>query len=908
MWDAFPVNRGHALVITHRHVPDWHAASNAEKHALIEAVEAAIEQVHQRHRPDGINIGVNVRAAAGQTVPHLHLHVIPRYWGDVPDPRGGVRHVIPSRGSYLPASESAQPAIPVAAVNGLESAPMIEPLGIDLRTAIGADLAVAFVTESGLSLLEPHLLGLLERGGRLRLLTGDYLSVTEPRALRRLLDWQRQHDADGQSEGRIELRVFETGPETGFHPKLYVVWQPGDRVNAYVGSSNLTRHALAAAIEWNQRISGRRDEPPILEIRDRFERLFIDPRTATLTDRWIDAYARRRGMWDPIGRPPPEPAAPVPIPHVIQARALEALAKTRQAGNRAGLVVLATGLGKTWLAAFDSTGFDRVLFIAHRREILAQAMRSFRHMRPDAHIGLYGGGQLDQEADILFASVQTLSQPRHLERFAPDRFDYIVIDEFHHAEARTYRRLIDHFEPQFLLGLTATPDRSDGGDLLLLCSQNLVYRCDLAEGIAAGLLVPFHYFGVPDDVDFSNIPWRNGRFDEVELERHVATGQRARSALQEWRKHGQTRALGFCVSQRHADFMADYFRRHGVRALAVHSGSTSAPRAYALEQLADGDIEVVFTVDLFNEGLDVPGIDTVIMLRPTESRIVWLQQFGRGLRKSPHKTHLTVIDYVGNHRTFLQVAMLLLAPGNESQVDLALALERLERGDLTLPPGCLVRYELEARNILQRMLEPTGGADRLEYWYRLFADRHGRRPTAGEVHQSGHDLRWARQRFGSWPGMVASLGGFNADEAAAFQAHREFLEALHTTPLTRSYKVVVLLAMIAGGRFPGSISLDDLAAAVKRIVGRSRVLLDDFGIDLEDAPALHALLEKNPIRAWAAGDGMGGVKYFSYEDGRLATRGLDAHPQALADLVREMCDWRLAQYLDRLRTGEQPAG
>lgn len=206
----------------------------------------------------------------------------------------------------------------------------------------------------------------------------------------------------------------------------------------------------------------------------------------------------------------------------------------------------------------------------------------------------------------------------HLRCFGPDHFDYIVIDEFHHASARSCRKLIDYFQPQFLLGLTTTPERTDGGDLLALCGKNLVYRCDLPEGIQNGLLCPFHYFGIPDEVDYRNIPWR-GHFDEEVFTQHVATQKRALNALEQYQTHGGQRTLAFCCSKIQADFMTEFFTGHGVRAAAIHSGPQSAPRASTIKRLADGEVEVVFSVDMSNEGVDVPNVDTVMMLRPTES-------------------------------------------------------------------------------------------------------------------------------------------------------------------------------------------------------------------------------------------------------------------------------------------------
>ena len=316
---------------------------------------------------------------------------------------------------------------------------------------------------------------------------------------------------------------------------------------------------------------------------------------------------------------------------------------------------MATGLGKTWLSAFDShrTEFDRVLFVAHREEILNQAISNFRQVRPNASIGRMMGVEKESSADIMFASVQTLGRIEHLGKFTPKAFDYIIVDEFHHAAAATYRRIIDYFEPKFLLGLTATPERMDEGDLLGLCQRIFVFEASVPDGISAGLLCAFQSFGVPDVVDYTNIPWRSARFDPVELTAAVATEARAQNALEQFRKHGGRRCIAFCCSQRHADFMAEFFNARGLRTVAVHAGSDSAPPTTSLKQLADGELDVVFSVDMFNGEVDFPNIDTVLMLRPTESTVIWMQQFGRGLRRAPDKPFLKVIDYIGNHRSFL---------------------------------------------------------------------------------------------------------------------------------------------------------------------------------------------------------------------------------------------------------------
>jgi len=544
LWDGFPVSPGHALVIPRRHVVTWFDATAQEQESLLKGIEIAKREIEKQYQPDGFNIGINVGAAAGQTVSHLHVHLIPRYTGDVEDPRGGVRYVIPEKGNYLgvrdtPATYQVNTTPPILGVLTGVDVPMLDELCEDLAHAERVDLAVAFILESGLTKIEPYLLDVLDGGGRIRVLTGDYMDVTEPRALLRLLDLQAaiEHPDDpDQRAGSIDCRVFQTDASLGFHPKGYLIGRRGGEHIAYVGSSNLTRAALERGVEWNYRLTKQGEPQAVATIEAEFEKLFQHSYTVPLTAEWIEAYKGRRRIATrlpdrPEVDPETEKPAPPPEPHGIQVEALVALEKTRTAGNRAGLVVLATGLGKTWLSAFDSANFGRVLFVAHREEILRQARATFRRIRPDACLGLYAGTEKQVDADVLFASVQTLGRARHLERFTEDAFEYIIIDEFHHAAAATYRRLIDYFEPKFQLGLTATPDRTDGADLLALCGENLVYRCDLIDGVNQELLSPFKYFGIPDEVDFTNIPWRSGRFDPEALENAVSTEKRAQNLV-----------------------------------------------------------------------------------------------------------------------------------------------------------------------------------------------------------------------------------------------------------------------------------------------------------------------------------------------------------------------------------------
>jgi len=906
LWDRFPVTPGHALLVTVRHVPTWFEASTLERVALLSAIENARTAIESRFRPDGYNIGINNGEAAGQTVPHLHLHIIPRKHGDVADPRGGVRYVLPHKANYvsdadaLPYGASRSRAYHSTLITGGNDDPLLPELKHHLAASKAADFAVAFTLRSGLELIHPHMQDLLDREGSLRIVTGDYLDTTDPDALLRLLDLS----------GRIECRVFETNVEVSgagvsnvFHPKAYLFHHRDGSGAAFVGSSNLSASALTTGIEWNYRVLESRDSSGWDELKRAFEALFASPNTVPLTPEWVERYRIRRVPKAPVSVSELriEPEIEIPTPHSVQEEALAALTKTRIDGRRAGLVVLATGLGKTWLSAFDSKGFRRVLFVAHRDEILGQALANYRVIRPHDSLGRYTGAEKVPTAAVLFASIQTLSRQVHLDRFGREQFDYIVVDEFHHAEARTYRRLIDYFRPKFLLGLTATPERTDGADLLALCDNNLVYRCDLTEGIRRGLLCPFRYFGVPDTVDYRNIPWRNKKFDENELTKAVATQVRAANALDQYRKRAGRGTLAFCVSQRHADFMAEYLTEHGVSAKAVHAGSTSAPRAESLEELQDGTLSVLCAVDIFNEGVDVPALDTVMMLRPTESRIVWLQQFGRGLRFSEPTKRLTVIDYIGNHRSFLLKPQALFGlPGGDREV--FNLLERVEAGTQELPPGCEVTYELESKNILRALLRTAGSAaELLTRRYQDFRDTMGVRPTAVEMFREGYNPRIMRPQFGSWLAFVKSQAGLSKEEERALDQARDFLDAVETTSMTRSYKMLVLLALLNRGQFPGSLGLSDLAAEVEAIARNNPRVQADTGEVLGDAAKLAILLRENPIQAWIEGKGTGGVSYFSYDGDVFSTRiplVRDA-TAAAQELVREVVDWRLAEYFTR---------
>lgn len=890
--DQHPVNPGHTLVIARRHIQSYFDATENEQREIWRAVADVKAAIDAEFHPDGYNIGFNAGVAAGQTVLHLHVHIIPRFKGDQDDPRGGVRGVIPSKQKYeaphLDSSDSDPFADILDFTYGVESH-LVQQLHRGLRLADRADLLAAFVQLSGVQLVEDELEDALTRGAKVRVLTGDYLGITDPNGLQQLYALATAHPS-------LAVRFFEAG-DRPFHPKAYI-FRRGHHGVAFVGSSNLSRTALTHSVEWNLRATSSRQATTFTRIVARFEALWENTASRPLTAEVVAAYQSRVRV-PPAPEPPPKP----PTPNIVQSEVLKLLAQTREEGARRGLVVMATGLGKTYLAAFDLAQMNgkRLLFVAHREEILEQAERAFSRVFPDRSRGVLIADRRQPNADLLFGSVQTLSRIEHLLSFDRRHFDYIVIDEFHHAAAPTYQRILGHFEPTFLLGLTATPDRTDGASLLEACDDNLVARVGLVEGITRRLLVPFHYFGVKDDVDYAQIPWRSGRFDEEKLTAAVATRARAEQALREYHKHAPAeprRTLAFCVSQRHADFMADFLRKQGIHAVAVHSGPTSAHRAESLARFRNGDLEVLCAVDVFNEGLDVPDVNIVLMLRPTESPIVFLQQLGRGLRRAEHieKGALTVVDFIGNHRSFLRKPQALLAlTGQDAPPGAALRL--LRQQELELPSGCSVDIETEALDLLERVSRLSKD-DRLVYEYVMLRDSHGHRPSASEVFTTGVSFEPVRQRYGTWHDFVLAQGDLADDERSVLDAHRPWFRDLLVTQMTKSFKMVAIEVMLDAGTLTTGIDVPAMAERAHERIARDAVLRADFPV----ADDFVARWRDFPLSVFHAARGFSS-RWFRLDGDRFESnlKVAPALEPAFRAMTAEIVDLRLREYKTRHR-------
>ncbi|GAT70181.1 helicase [Planomonospora sphaerica] len=537
--------------------------------------------------------------------------------------------------------------------NAREDPNLAHELVTELGSADRVDLLCAFVKWSGLRILERSLAELRRRGVPLRVITTTYMGATERRALDRLV---RDFGA--------EVRISYEQNSTRLHAKAWLLRRRTGFDTAYVGSSNLSRAALLDGLEWNVRLSSV-TTPRLL---DKFEGTFdsywnrpqfepYDPETDG--DRLDEALARSKAGERLFDIPA---LVPHPFPH--QREMLEDLDVERTVHDRhRNLLVAATGTGKTVVAAFDYRNLEQrlgrqpsLLFVAHRREILSQALRTYRQVLAVPDFGeLHVGDERSKHWRHVFASVQSLTS-RGIDTFDPDHFDVVVIDEFHHAAARTYRAIIDHLKPKELLGLTATPERADGTWVQdEFFDRRIASELRLWDALDADLLCPFHYFGINDETDLSGVKWSRGSYDSRALD-NVLTGDTARARLvfnallDKVSDLAAVRGLGFCVSVRHARFMADFFTDAGLKSLAVDGTTDDADRRAALTALREGEITFLFAVDLFNEGLDIPDVNTLLLLRPTESATVFLQQLGRGLRRTPDKDVLTVLDFVGQHR------------------------------------------------------------------------------------------------------------------------------------------------------------------------------------------------------------------------------------------------------------------
>ncbi|MEG0371873.1 MAG: DUF3427 domain-containing protein [Clostridium sp.] len=553
--------------------------------------------------------------------------------------------------------------------------------------------SVAFINFSGLQLLLDSFKELEEKGVNGRIITSTYLNFTEPKALNRMRKFNN-----------IDLKVFVADKDKGFHTKAYI-FENSEEYKIIIGSSNITQRALKSNVEWNAQVISKKDDSFALEVIQEYISLWGS--TTIVDDEFIVSYSNfLKEIKKANGNNTLEFSDYNIIhPNDMQKRAIDNLNRLRSLGEERALVIAATGTGKTYMSAFDVIQYNpsKMLFLVHREEILRSAEKTFKKLvkNKNKSTGLLTGCSKNLTADYLFSTIQSMNN--NLDNFSSNEFEYIIIDEAHHASSSSYERVMNYFKPKFLLGMTATPERCDGADIYDIFGGNLALEVRLREALDLELVIPFHYFGVSDidGIDLSDVKVN----DIEEIVRRLKVNERVDFIIDKMNFYGydgeKRKCIGFCASIEHARYMAQQFNMRGIPSVCLTGENTADEREKYIKKLEldDDDLEVIFTVDIFNEGVDIPSINQVLMLRPTSSPIIFIQQLGRGLRKSKEKSFLTVLDFIGNHQKAFLIAIALNGARFYDKDSLKVAVAT-EFGNI---PGC-TNIQMD-RVIQERILE-----------------------------------------------------------------------------------------------------------------------------------------------------------------------------------------------------------
>jgi len=900
--DTAPVSPGHTLIVPRRHVERWAELALREREAMFELADRVMAELASfTVPPAGYNLGLNLGVAAGQTVAHVALHVIPRQRGDVDDPRGGVRHVVPWRGNPL------RPAIS-ALVSG-EAEPFLDVVRAHLARATEVAIVTAAVDDGGLDLLEDDVRRARSRGTRVRLLVGGAAGPALERVRRRLADWVQASvasRAEGGVGGSVEARIVPPGA-SGTGPFQLRAWCfEGPRLAvAFVGGSDLSRCGLLEGVVWNLRLERMHDPRAYREIAEGFERWWA---VAAPVEAWPAAAGAQLVAGEAGAGPAKvvERMAP-PAPRLLSAleeTALAALGRSRREGRGRALVVLPPGLDSMSLVARDVAALGqilgrqpRVLVVTRKAFRLEQAAIALRRHFCDMRSAWLPASDSGGGADTVFAALTAVTQAcSRLERHA-ERFDYAVLDELGWEESEEVRRVLARLHPGFVVGVVTALDPVVQAQIAGVFDDHVAFQARAEDAIAAGLLAPFSYVGLADPLDYRGLPGRGLKLDPGVLSsRLVAEEARLERLWEAWRERPGRRTLAICGPREHAEVVRAWLAARGVMVVAA----TSPPEIdEAFAALSRGALQAVCVESLPEETVRLPLVDRLVVLWPGSSPRGYLENLVKTLARAAGRDAVTILDFLGNHCLFLDRLRMVAGLGGGS-----VAVRRLvtEGAPPQCPAGCSVEIAAAARELLRSCLPEQGDVLRQRYSDLRFSSEL--RPTAGCVFRLGWRPTLLRAPHPSWFESLAAGGELGRAEQRALATARDWLREIETLPTPTSLEMVVLDVLLDAGALPGSIGLDELIARCQARALRQPETRHDLELALggrgrtpKQVEAYRTYWREGPLAAWLARG------WFRQEGERFVWSVSAAGPPAaaLAAMTREIVDLRLAELEARRR-------